>query len=543
MPSLHCSLRVSAAAPAAKTPKVFPARQRIGAAVKTNPQSVALVCGGRSMSHAELDARSRRAASALSDLGVRAGDRVALLMWNDFPYFEATRATQMLGAVNVPLNWHLTPAEIAGVLEHSGAGVVVAHSGLLGEELVSACKSAKLVSVPTPDVIRSAHRAPESASPRGVPIWADWIDQYPEWTDEPASPGSTMFYTSGSTGRPKGVSRAAAPPEAIAHAAKRSAQAWGLSDDSVRAVLTGPLYHSAPNAYSMLVLRAGGLLLLQSRFDAEELLRLVAANRITHLYMTPTMFSRLLALPENTRMRFDLSSLRHVTHGAAPCPEELKRRMLDWWGEIIFEYYGLTETGILTTCDSRQWLERPGGVGRAAEGIDLKVFRDNGTSAGPEEIGEICARSTLTPYVSYHRAEADTRQLLRGEYLATGDLGYLTRDGYLYVTGRTTDMVISGGVNIYPGEVELALMSCPGIRDCAVFGVPDADFGERLVAILQLDEDAAAVDADAVRQFLSSRLARFKIPREICFRPDLPREDSGKIRKHVLKAEHLRRYS
>ena len=511
--------------------------------MNTKPQSVALVRGKRSMSHAELDARSRRAASALSDLGVRAGDRVALLMWNDFPYFEATRATAMLGAVNVPLNWHLTPAEIAGVLEHSGAGVVVAHSGLLGEELLGACSSAKLVSIPTPDVIRKAYGLPESASPRGVPIWADWIDQYPEWTDEPARPGSTMFYTSGSTGRPKGVSRAAAPPEAIAHAAKRSAQAWGLSDDSVRAVLTGPLYHSAPNAYSMLVLRAGGLLLLQSRFDAEELLRLVAANRITHLYMTPTMFSRLLALPENTRMRFDLSSLRHVTHGAAPCPEELKRRMLDWWGEIIFEYYGLTETGILTTCDSRQWLERPGGVGRAAEGIDLKVFRDNGTSAGPGEIGEICARSSLTPYVSYHRAEAETRQLLRGEYLATGDLGYLTRDGYLYVTGRTTDMVISGGVNIYPGEVELALMSCPGIRDCAVFGVPDADFGERLVAILQLDETAAAVDAAAVRQFLSSRLARFKIPREICFRPDLPREDSGKIRKHVLKAEHLRRYS
>ena len=352
-----------------------------------------------------------------------------------------------------------------------------------------------------------------------------------------------MFYTSGSTGRPKGVSRAAAPPEAIAQAAERSAQAWGLSGDGVRAVLTGPLYHSAPNAYSMLALQGGGLLVLQPRFDAEELLRLVAANRITHLYMTPTMFSRLLALPENTRKRFDISSLRHVTHGAAPCPEELKRRMLNWWGEIIFEYYGLTETGILTTCDSRQWLERPGSVGSTAEGIGLKVCRENGTSAAPGETGEICARSTLTPYVSYHRAKAETRQLLRGEFLATGDRGYLTRDGYLYVTGRTTDMVISGGVNIYPGEVEAALISCPGIQDCAVFGVPDAEFGERLVAILQLDETAATMNAAAVRKLLASRLARFKIPREICFRSDLPREDSGKIRKHALKAEHLRRYS
>ena len=509
--------------------------------MKTNPQSVALISGERSVSHAELDSRSRRAASALHDLGLRAGDRVGLLMWNDFPYFEATRATQLLGAVNVPLNWHLTPAEIAGILEHSGAGVVVAHSGLLGKDLVRACSSVKLVSIPTSDVIRNAYGLGESASPRGVPVWADWIDQYPEWTDELAKPGSTMFYTSGSTGRPKGVSRAAAPPKAIAQAAERSAQAWGLSGDGVRAVLTGPLYHSAPNAYSMLVLRAGGMLVLQPRFDAEELLRLVAANRITHLYMTPTMFSRLLALPEKTRKRFDISNLRHVTHGAAPCPEELKRRTLDWWGEIIFEYYGLTETGILATCDSRQWLRRPGSVGRAAKGIDLEIRLDDGSRAAPGQIGEINARSTLTPYVSYHRAKDETRKIRRGDYLATGDLGYLTSDGFLYVTGRTGDMVISGGVNIYLAEVEAALAACPGVRDCAVFGVPDADLGERLVAIIERDETGQPRDAAAVHEYLSNRLARFKCPREIHFRPELPREDSGKIVKHLLKAEHLRR--
>ncbi len=507
----------------------------------TDDQTPALISGERSISYAQLDLRARRAAGALREFGLGAGDRLALLMRNDFAYFEAMRAATLLNAVSVPLNWHLTAGELKRILDHSGALAMVAHSDLLSSELLEACGSLKPVCVATPPELREAYGLPENAPPEGIPLWRDWIRGYPPWTDEPAGPGDNLFYTSGTSGDPKGVSRISAPPAAVAEVARRSVRAWGLSGGGIRALVTGPLYHSAPNAYANLVLRTGGLLVMQPRFDAEELLRLVVAHRITHLYMTPTMFARLLSLPRRIRSRFDPGSLRHVSHGAAPCPPELKRRMLDWWGDVLVDYYAMTETGILTTCDSRQWRAHPGSVGKAAEGIDLRIAAADGSQAPAGKTGEICVRSSLTPYVSYHRADDETRRMRRGDYMATGDLGYLANDGYLYITGRKTDMVISGGVNIYPAEIEAALAACPGIGDSAVFGVPDPDFGERLVAVLQRDDKADSPDAKSVHEFLVQKLARFKVPREIHFHPELPREDTGKIRKRLLKAEYLRR--
>ncbi len=511
--------------------------------MNNNDQAPALISGKRSISYAQLDDRARRAASALHDLGLGAGDHLALLMRNDFAYFEAMRAAAMLNAVCVPLNWHLTAGELKRILDHSGARVMVAHSDLLSGELLEACASLKHVCVPAPPEVRAAYGLAETVMPEGMPLWPGWIRQYPRSRAEPAGPVNTMFYTSGTSGQPKGVSRIAAPPAAIAEVARRSERAWGLGGGGTRALVTGPVYHSAPNAYATMVLRTGGLLVMQPRFDAEELLRLVAAHRISHLYMTPTMFTRLLSLPRRARNRFDPGSLRHVSHGAAPCPPELKRRMLDWWGDIIFEYYALTETGVLTTCDSSQWRAHPGTVGKAVEGIDLKIAPANGSQAASGEAGEICVRSSLTPYVSYHRADDETQRMRRGDYMATGDLGYLANDGYLYITGRKSDMVISGGVNLFPAEIEAALTDCPGIRDAAVFGVPDPEFGERLVAVLQRDGKSDSPDANAVHEFLLQRLARFKVPREIHFRRELPREDTGKIRKRTLKAEYLRRFS
>ena len=501
----------------------------------------ALISGERSISRAQLDRRARRSASALRGLGLGPGDRLALLMRNDFAFFEAMRAAALLNAVTVPLNWHLTVGEVRRILDHSGARAIVAHSDLLSGELLEACGSLNPVCVATPPEVRDAYGLAGTAPPEGVPVWREWTRGYPRWRDEPAGPGNVMFYTSGTSGEPKGVSRNAAPAAAIAQAARRSKRAWGFAGGGIRVLVAGPLYHSAPNAYANLALRTGGLLVLQPRFDAAELLRLATAHRITHLYMTPTMFARLLALPRRIRDQFDPGSLRHASHGAAPCPPELKRRMLDWWGDILVEYYALTETGILTTCDSRQWRAHPGSVGKAVEGIDLRIAAANGSRAAPGETGEICVRSSLTPYVSYHRADDETRRMRRGDYVATGDLGYLADDGYLHITGRKTDMVISGGVNVFPAEIEAALAGCPGIRDAAVFGVPDPEFGERLVAILQRGPEADSPDAQAVREFLLQRLARFKVPREIRFRRELPREDTGKIRKHLLKAEYLRR--
>lgn len=506
-----------------------------------NDQTPALISGERSISFAQLDRRARRAAGALRDLGLGAGDRLALLMRNDLAYFEAMRAADLLNAVSVPLNWHLTAGEIGRVLDHSGARAMVAHSDLLSSELLEACGSLRLVCVATPCEVREAYGLPENAPPKGMPLWSDWIRTHPPWTDEPAGPGNVMFYTSGTSGQPKGVSRTGAPAAAISQVARRSRRAWGLAGEGIRALVAGPLYHSAPNAHANLVLRSKGLLVLQPRLDAEGLLRLVAAHRITHLNMTPTMFVRLLALPGRVRNQFDPGSLRHVSHGAAPCPPELKRQMLDWWGDVLVEYYAMTETGILTACDSGQWRAHPGSVGKAVEGIDLKIAAADGSKAAPGETGEICVRSSLTPYVSYHRADDLTARFRRGGYVATGDLGYLTDDGHLHVTGRRTDMVISGGVNIFPAEIEAALAACPGVADSAVFGVPDPEFGERLVAMLQRNDRRKEPDAQTVREFLLQRLAGFMVPREIHFCRELPREDTGKIRKRLLRAEYLRR--
>lgn len=504
-------------------------------------QTPALISGERSVSFAQLDRRARRAAGALHDLGLGAGDRLALLMRNDLAYFEAMRAADLLSAVSVPLNWHLTAGEIGRILDHSGARALVAHSDLLSSELLEACSSLKTVCVATPPELHEAYGLPEHASPKGIPLWRDWIRRCPPRTDEPAGRGDVMFYTSGTSGKPKGVSRAAAPAAVTAEVARRSKRAWGLIGEGVRALVTGPLYHSAPNAHANLVLRSKGLVVLQPRFDAEALLRLVAAHRITHMNLTPTMFARLLALPRRIRDRFDPRSLRQVSHGAAPCPPEMKQRMLDWWGDVLVEYYAMTETGILTTCDARQWRAHPGSVGKAADGLDLKIAAADGSQAAPGEIGEISVRSSLTPYVSYHRTDDLTAGLRLGDLVATGDLGYLTDDGYLHITGRKTDMVISGGVNIFPAEIEAALAACPGIEDSAVFGVPDPEFGEKLVAMLQRVEETEEPNARTVREFLLRRLAGYMVPREIHFCRKLPREDTGKIRKRLLRAEYLRR--
>jgi long-chain acyl-CoA synthetase len=291
------------------------------------------------------------------------------------------------------------------------------------------------------------------------------------------------------------------------------------------------MYHSAPNAYGLQIVRNQGLLVLQPRFDAEELLRLIQKFRITHLHVVPTMFVRLLGLADEIRRQYDVSSLVHVAHGAAPCPEDVKRAMIDWWGPVINEYYAMTEIGIATTSTSEDWLTYPGTVGRAARGVTLKVIDGEGRACIAGQAGEILVCSEATTRFSYHRADEKTRAARHGDFVATGDVGYLNEDGYLFISDRLTDMVISGGVNIYPAEVENALLTYPGIKDCAVFGVPDHEFGERLVAVI---ESAEPFSDDSLTSYLAQHIAGFKVPREFVFTDSLPREDSGKIRKKLV---------
>lgn len=499
-----------------------------------------LVSGVRWLPMQVLAARARKAASALHDCGVWQGDKVALLLRNDLCYFEATHGAALLGATTVPLNWHLTADEIGYVLDDCDAKVLIAHTDLLNEAVLSVSSGREVIAVrPAPEIVEAYDIAPERlAGPAAIPDWRDWIESFDEWKSPARAVMGPMFYTSGTTGKPKGVKRLPVAPEAAAAAEQRSLLAFGLTDERVRSVMCGPLYHSAPNAYGMGVIGRGGLLVLQPRFDPFELLALIERHRISHLHMVPTMFVRLLKLTTEERGRFDLSSLRHVVHGAAPCPAEVKRAMIEWWGPVIHEYYGMTETGIIAISNTQDWLDNPGSVGKPAPGVEIRIVDDAGAPCAAGVAGEICVRSGVTGHVVYHRAEEKTAEMRRGDFVATGDVGYLNDAGFLYISDRKSDMVISGGVNIYPAEIEQVLITMPGVKDCAVIGAPHAEFGEQLVAFVEASEEGA-LSADAVRAFLKKHLATYKVPRLIEFSRDLPREDSGKIKKRLLRATHV----
>lgn len=493
-----------------------------------------ILAGERFLSDTELSRNAGRAASALHDAGVWQGDTVAILLRNDLPYFEVTRGAGLLGATIVALNWHMTAAEISYILEDCDAKVMVAHCDLLTESVLAVCAGLEVIAVKPPTDIVAAHdlQSEQCRVPGAIPEWSAWLAGYAEWQQPALAPINPMFYTSGTSGLPKGVRRKPVAPEVAQRAAARSARAWGLDQTAVISVMTGPLYHSAPNAYGMSVVRNGGLLVLQPRFDAQELLALIETHRVSHLHMVPTMFNRLLNLDEGTRSKADVSSLKFVTHGAAPCPRDIKQAMIEWWGEVIYEYYAMTETGIIATCDSRQWLAHPGTVGTAVDGVELRIRKEGGLPAETGETGQICVRSETTPFVSYHRAEEKTASLREGDFILTGDVGHIDADGFLYISDRLSDMVISGGVNIYPAEVEKVLLGMPGVTDCAVFGVPDPEFGERLVAVIATE---AAPDNASVQRYLAKSLSNYKIPREYHFDLPLPREDSGKIKKRLLR--------
>jgi long-chain acyl-CoA synthetase len=324
-------------------------------------------------------------------------------------------------------------------------------------------------------------------------------------------------------------------PEQAAASERVGGIAYGIKPREDQIVLiNGPMYHSAPHSYGMLAFRSACTIILQARFDAEELLALIERHRVTHIHMVPTMFVRLLRLPEAVRQRYDLSSLRFVVHGAAPCPPDVKRAMINWWGPVINEYFGSTETGIPVWHSAEEALKKPGTVGRAIEGGIVRIFRDDGSPCGANEVGEIYMRQTAVPDFDYHGRTQARAEAGRDGLVSVGDVGYLDEDGYLFLCDRKRDMVISGGVNIYPAEIENALIGMPGVRDCAVFGIPDAEFGEQLCAFVEPESDAG-LSADAVRSFLRERLANFKVPKDVEFRDALPREATGKIFKRKLR--------
>ena len=325
---------------------------------------------------------------------------------------------------------------------------------------------------------------------------------------------------------------------------ERTVTAFGLADGDVTAtVMTGPLYHSAPFAYATNALRLGGMVILQPRFDAAELLALIEQHRVSHLHMVPTMFNRLLALPDQVRRRHDLSSLVAITHGAAPCPSEAKRAMIDWLGPVVREYYAMTELGIVACSTSAEWLAHPGSVGRAAPGVDIRIMDEGGGDLPTGIAGDICVRHAGTDAVYYHNAPektASARNPLHSDWSTLGDVGRIDAEGYLFLADRKDFMIISGGVNVYPQEVENLLIGHSQVADVAVFGVPNALFGEEVKAVVQPAHWAEAgpqLEA-ALIEWCRERLADVKCPRSVEFMAQLPRAETGKLYKKELRAKY-----
>jgi long-chain acyl-CoA synthetase len=502
---------------------------------ETSELFLGIVSGDRRRSHAEVADRADRIASGLQKLGVRPGDSVCMLMRNDIAFLEAAYAAMRLGAYGVPINWHFKPEEIEYILKDSGTSVLIGHADMLHGLREAVPAGITVLSVPTPPEVLSSYKIDPDhlATPDFATDMESWLSQHQPY-DGPAVPQpQNMIYTSGTTGHPKGVRRDAPTPEQTAAAERMRAMIYGLKPGA-RALLPGPLYHSAPNSFGIRSGRLGGVLVLMPRFDAEEFLRLIERDKIDTIFMVPTMFIRLMKLPEAVRSKYDMSSLRHVIHAAAPCPADVKRAMIDWWGPVIHEFYGSTESGAVTFATSEDALKKPGTVGKISPGAELRFIGEDGRVLPAGHIGEIYSRIAANPDFTYHNKPEKRIEIDRDGFITSGDVGYIDADGYVFICDRKRDMVISGGVNIYPAEIEAVLHAIPGVHDCAVFGIPDAEFGEALMAVVE-PQPCAALDAEDVRARLKGSLADYKVPRHIEIRSELPREDSGKIFKRRLR--------
>ncbi|MEZ5727799.1 MAG: AMP-binding protein [Burkholderiaceae bacterium] len=499
----------------------------------------ALIDEHRHCTWRELDRRVNRLIRAFRAAGLGPGDRIALHVGNGAAVFETMAAAMHAGLSFVPVNWHLTVDELAYVLAESGA------RGLLTDSVHASVAAQALDRVPAAgECLRLCARPDEAAAcPAGFEDFEAFLASQAD-DSEPADQahGGPMFYTSGTTGRPKGVVRTGAgrpPLEALGATARGIVDTLALPSDGTT-LLCGPYYHSAQFAWSFFPMLAGSSVVMSSRFDPEQTLALIDRHGVTNVHLVPTQFIRLLRASADARARFRGDSLVRVWHGAAPCPQQVKRDMLAWWGPCIHEYYGSTEGSIVTGISSEEWLGRPESVGRPIYQCEVKILRDDGSEAGPGETGTIYMRNRRGTGVAYHNDPAKTAEAHRDAGLfTTGDVGWKDKEGYLYLTDRKIDMIISGGVNIYPAEIESVLAEHPQVQDVAVIGVPNAEFGEEVKAIVEPlpGVDASESLATELQRHCRERLAGYKVPRSIEFSVAMPRTASGKLQKHLLRAK------
>ncbi|MFI5559743.1 acyl-CoA synthetase [Amycolatopsis japonica] len=492
------------------------------------PERVALVDpDGRSIGYGDLAAKANAYARGLQALGLEAGDVVVVLQPNGDELVAAYFAAIQSGLYIVVVNWHLVGPEVAYILSDSGAKAFLAHERFADVAIAAADEAG------IPERGRFAvgdvegfRRIEELGSGEG------------DGRPERRTAGSPMLYTSGTTGRPKGVRRplTGADPDSVPAASTWFFGIFGLAPHDAHVHLCGsPLYHTAVLNFVAISLQLGHTAVLMDRWDAEDMLRLIDRHRVTHSHMVPTQFRRLLALPDDVRAAYDLSSLRVMIHGAAPCPLEVKRRMLDWWGPVVTEYYAATEGGG-TAISGEEWLKKPGSVGLPWPGSTIKILDDEGTELPAGETGTVYMKMGDSKF-EYHKDRAKTDKARVGDLFTLGDVGHLDEDGYLFLHDRKADLIISGGVNIYPAEIEGELVMHPKIADVAVFGVPHEDWGEAIKAVVEPAdgvEPSEELTAE-ILEYAASRLAKFKLPRSVDYLPELPRDPNGKLYKRKLR--------
>jgi long-chain acyl-CoA synthetase len=484
------------------------------------PGAIAIVAGDERRTFAELDANANRLARALRRRGLVPGDAVALLGSNRAAFVETVYACQRAGFRLTPINWHLTADEAGYIVTDCEAKALVATGDLT--ELAAGC-----LANAAPSTVALAAGGPIP----GFESAEEAMEAEPDRPLEDPVHGSTMLYTSGTTGRPKGVYRPPAPP-----APKINLYGYEASGGDVH-LCTGPLYHAAPLAFSLTIpLSFGATVVLMDQWDAAEALRLIDEHGVTHSHLVPTMFHRLLALPDEVRASYDGSTLRHVLHGAAPCPIPVKRAMIEWLGPVIWEYYAATE-GVGSFVDSATWLDHPGTVGRPFPPGQVTVRDEAGRELPAGEVGLLHLQAPEENRFRYFKDDAKTDATYDGDHFTLGDIGYLDEDGFLFLTDRTANLIISGGVNIYPAEVDAVLLEHPAVGDVAVIGVPDEEWGEAVLAVVEPRDGVEPSEALAAEliEHCRDRLAHFKCPRSVEFVDRLPREDNGKIYKRRLR--------
>ena len=497
----------------------------------TQPDKPAFIMAGSGarLTYRELEDRSNQVAQLLRNLGLKAGDHIAILLENHPRFFEICVGAHRAGIIYTAMSTRLTVGEAAYIIENCEAKLLITSQAMaaLAQQLL-------------PQTPGLANRLMINGTAHGHDSYETALAAQPATRIVDETAGGDMLYSSGTTGRPKGVW---APPEAPAIDAMNPLigicmKLYGMGGDTVY-LSPAPLYHAAPLRFCLTTLRLGGTCVVMEHFDPEDYLRLVAQYRVTHTQLVPTMFVRMLKLPDEARKRHDLSSLKIAIHAAAPCPIPIKSQMIAWWGPVIWEYYAGTEGNGMTMVSSGEWVKHPGTVGRAVIGI-LKICDDEGNEMPTGTPGTVYFAEGR-PFEYHNDADKTAGSRNRHGWTTLGDVGYVDAEGYLYLTDRKAHMIISGGVNIYPQEAENLLISHAKVQDCAVIGVPNEEFGEEVKAVVQ-PRDMRDVQGDAGRAleaeliaFCRAQLSPIKCPRSVDFEAELPRHPTGKLYKRLLR--------